>query len=209
MKKTLILLYCLAAIAGCNSNTKSSINNKPESEDSSTSIKKNPLNSAAAVSLYTVPDSFTTQDNKVITLASFKGKPTVVAMIFTNCGYACPKLTSDMQGIAEKLKENADKVNFVLVSFDTERDTPARLKKFADKMKLGHNWTLLHGNDVSVRTLSVLLDVQFEKAAEGNFSHSNLISVLDKNGVLSFQQEGLEADHKATLDTIRALIQPQ
>jgi protein SCO1 len=111
-----------------------------------------------------------------------------------------------MKGIADKLKDNKEKVNFVLISFDTERDTPPQLEKFARQMNLDRSWTLLHGSEVSVRTLSVLLNVQFEKDADGNFSHSNLISVLDKNGVLDFQKEGLEADHKETVHRINELV---
>ena len=64
----------------------------------------------------------------------------------------------------------------------------------------------MHGSEQVVRTLSVLLNVQFEKDADGNFSHSNLISVLDKDGILSFQKEGLEADHTETVDKINELI---
>ena len=58
----------------------------------------------------------------------------------------------------------------------------------------------------AVRTLSVLLNVQFEKDAEGNFSHSNIISVLDKNGVLRFQKEGLNADQAETIANIKQVL---
>lgn len=56
---------------------------------------------------------------------------------------------------------------------------------------------------------SVLLNVQYEKDAEGNFSHSNsnLVSVVDKNGVLQYQKEGLGAAHTETIKTIQKLIQ--
>jgi protein SCO1/2 len=73
-------------------------------------------------------------------------------------------------------------------------------------MSLDDKWILLHGSEQTVRTLSVLLNVQFEKDAEGDFSHSNVISVLDKNGALAFQKEGLEADQKETVDKIKELI---
>ncbi|HJY21457.1 MAG TPA: hypothetical protein VJ279_01150, partial [Hanamia sp.] len=63
------------------------------------------------------------------------------------------------------------------------------------------------GNEEAVRTLSVLLNVQFEKDGEGNFSHSNIISVLDKNGTLLFQKEGLEANHAETINTIQQILQ--
>lgn len=200
------MLLCSAVIYSCNNANNSSVTNTPLTADSTELVKKKPLNQSAAQSLYTIADSFKTQDNEPVTLASFRGKPTVVGMVFTNCGYACPRLTSDMKGIAEKLKNNSGKVNFVLISFDTERDIPSQLKTFANKMELNKNWTLLHGSEETVRTLSVLLDVQYEKDADGNFSHSNLVSVLDKNGILNFQKEGLEADHKETIDRINELI---
>ena len=165
-----------------------------------------PVGTLPEESLYSIKDSFQTQDNKSITLESFAGKPTVVGMIFTHCDFACPRLTADIKSIQDKLKTDAGKINFVLVSFDTERDNPEQLKKFAGAYNLDKNWTLLHGSEDAVRILSVLLNVQFEKDAEGNFSHSNIISVLDKNGSLLFQKEGLEANADVTIKTIETAM---
>jgi protein SCO1/2 len=52
----------------------------------------------------------------------------------------------------------------------------------------------------------VLLNVQFEKDAEGNFSHSNVISVLDKQGKLVYQKEGLGEDPNSTVSEINQMI---
>lgn len=163
-------------------------------------------NTFSTNSIFILNDTFETQNNKQIQLKLLQGKPTVLAMIFTHCTYACPRLAHDMISIAEQLGANRDKVNMVMVSFDSERDNPAALKKFADENKLDAEWILLHGSEQSVRTLSVLLNVQFEKDAEGNFSHSNIITVLDKNGVLKFQKEGLNAVHDETVSVIEKLI---
>lgn len=165
-----------------------------------------PVGTIPAESIYMLSDTFQNQDNKQTTLSSFAGKPTVVGMIFTNCTYACPRLTADIKEIEEKLKDANGKVNFLLISFDSQRDTAAQLKKFATNSNLDKNFTLLHGSEEAVRTLSVLLNVQFEKDAEGNFSHSNIISVLDKDGTLRFQKEGLDADHAETVSTIKQLL---
>jgi protein SCO1/2 len=89
------------------------------------------------------------------------------------------------------------------VSFDSQRDLPEQLKKFANANQLDNNFTLLHGDENTVRTLSVLLNVQFEKDAEGNFSHSNIISVLDKKGALVYQKEGLDADPTDIISSIK------
>ena len=204
MKKySLVFVFIFIALSSCNN--KASDSDKTL-KDSSATIKEKSADSTSGQSIFVIADSFQTQHNKNFVLSSLAGKPTVLAMIFTNCGFACPRITSDMVNIADSLKENRNKVNFVLISFDIARDTPAQLQKFAKKMDLDSNWILLHGSEQVTRTVSVLLNVQYEKDAEGNFSHSNLISVLDKNGVLNFQKEGLEADHKETIDKINALL---
>jgi protein SCO1/2 len=151
-------------------------------------------------------DTFKTQNNTNFQLSKLRGKPTVVGMIFTNCTYACPRLTSDIKNISKNMGIRKDEVNFVLVSFDSERDNPKQLKKFANEMGLDSDWVLLQGTEETVRTLSVMLNVQFEKDADGNFSHSNLVSVLDKEGILKYQKEGLEAEHKETNSTLLKLI---
>ncbi len=166
-----------------------------------------PVGTISSQSVYMLTDTFQTQDNKNITLAYFAGKPTIVGMIFTNCTYACPRLTADIKDIEQKLKNKDGDINYLLVSFDSKRDGPAQLKKFAELSGLDKNWTLLHGSEDAVRTLSVLLNVQFEKDGEGNFSHSNIISVLDKNGVLVYQKEGLNAEQQETVSTVSQLVQ--
>jgi protein SCO1/2 len=162
-----------------------------------------PVGTISSESIYQVTDTFQTQDNKTVTLSSFEGKPTVVGMIFTHCTYACPRLTADIKNIEEKMKSANGKVNYLLVSFDSQRDLPEQLKKFANANQLNNNFTLLHGDENAVRTLSVLLNVQFEKDAEGNFSHSNIISVLDKKGALVFQKEGLDVDPADIISTLK------
>ncbi len=202
MKKYITALFFITGLISCNNRGASLAN---AGADTTSAVHKTVTTTPIpATSIFNVTDTFQTQNKKDFVLASLSGKPTVVAMIFTNCGYACPRLTSDMKNIAGKLKDR-DKVNFMLVSFDTERDNPDQLQWFAKKMGLGADWILLHGSESSVRTLSVLLNVQFEKDAEGNFSHSNLITVLDKNGVLVFQKEGLEGDYAEMVGKIEGL----
>ncbi len=165
-----------------------------------------PAKAIASESIFQVMGNFQTQEGKPFTLSMLQGKPTVFGMVFTHCAYACPKITSDMKGVEDSLTDANEKVNFVLMSFDSERDTPERLKTFAAEMGLDARWILLHGDEEAVRTISVLLNVQYEKNADGNFSHSNLISVLDEAGVLKFQKEGLGEEQKETVQHIRELI---
>lgn len=201
MKRLFYSAIAILLLFGCtNSDKKSAFEGSVEKQVST------PVGTIPDESLYMLQDTFQTQNNKNVTLASFEGKPTVVGMIFTHCDYACPRLTADIKSIQEKLKKDDGKINFLLVSFDTERDNPEQLKKFANTYNLDKNWTLLHGSEDAVRMLSVLLNVQFVKDAEGNFSHSNIISVLDKQGSLLYQKEGLEANADVTINTIEQAI---
>lgn len=201
MKPLFTSLFLLFIIWGC-----SDISTKSAFEGQTKTTVTAPVGTISSESIYNLQDTFQTQENKNRGLKDFAGKPTVVGMIFTNCSYACPRLAADIKNIEGKLKDENGKINFLLVSFDSERDSAAQLKKFADNLDLDANWTLLHGSDQAVRTLSVLLNVQFEKDAEGNFSHSNIISVLDKGGVLRYQKEGLNADQEETISNIKQLL---
>jgi len=112
-----------------------------------------PVGTLSSESIYQLTDTFQTQDNKSVTLSAFAGKPTVVAMIFTHCTYACPRLTTDIKNVESKLKDEEGKVNFLLVSFDAARDLPDTLKRYARDAGLGENWTLLHGDEDLQKTL--------------------------------------------------------
>lgn len=143
-------------------------------------------------------------------LRSLAGRVRVVAMVYTSCAVACPRIMLDMKRIEAELGPAlADDVGFVLVSIDPERDTPERLAEFAAGSRLDPDrWTLLTGNPGDVRELAVLLGVQYRQAAPGEWIHSNLITVLDRDGEVVHRQLGLGADPTATLEAIRDMAGP-
>lgn len=165
-----------------------------------------PSEDELAESLFQLPDTFLNQDGKAMTLADFKGKPMVISMIFTHCAFVCPRLTADIRQMEQHMGEEGNKVNFVLVTFDTERDTPERLKKYAGEQNLDQNFTLLHGSEGAARTMGVLLDTQFEKDEDGNFAHSNIVTVLDPYGIVRYRKEGLGQDHTQTIKEVEKYL---
>lgn len=157
-------------------------------------------------SIYQVPGEWRNQNNAPFQLTDLNGKLPVISMIFTNCGYACPRIVADMQNIEEQVpQDKKDEVVFVLISFDTERDHPERLKSFSKEMALGENWILLHGNDEDVRTISMLLDIKYKKQPNGDFAHSNSITLLNKKGVILSQVEGLGSNPQPILNKLQTL----
>jgi protein SCO1/2 len=161
-------------------------------------------------SLYQLDSRWTSDVRKDIKLGVFQGRPQVLAMIFTSCEYACPIIVHDLKRIEEALPATLrHKVNFTLVSFDTERDTPTALLAYRKRQNLSiDHWSLLTGKPDDVRELAALLGVNYQKDARGQFAHSNLITVLNPAGEIVHQQAGLNQDIVATVKAIERASEP-
>ena len=147
----------------------------------------------SANSLYQADAQFTDDAGQPFVLGSLQGRPVVLTMFFASCGYACPLIVSDMLAIQEKLPAGLrERTAFVLVSFDPARDTPAALARYRTQRALNAQWTLLHGDDASVREIAALLGVKYKQTADGSFSHSNLVTILNPAGEIVHQRTGLK-----------------
>jgi protein SCO1/2 len=137
-------------------------------------------------------------------MKDLKGKVLVMVMIYTSCKAACPRLVADMRNIESRLSENIKPdVKFLLVSIDPEVDSPARLKEFAIANKMdGGQWDFLRSTEENTREFAAVLAVNYKKIAPLDFSHSNIISVFNAEGELTFQQEGLGVNSEATIKKI-------
>lgn len=159
-------------------------------------------------SLYHLGATWQDQDGRAVTLADFAGEPVVVTMVFTHCAYACPRIVADLKALRAALPaEVRDRVRLVLASFDTARDTPARLHEWAATQELGAGWTLLHGDADAVRELSVLLDIAYVQQTDGSFGHGNRIVLLDGRGVPVSALDGLGAAPAPLLAAAATLAQ--
>jgi protein SCO1/2 len=75
------------------------------------------------------------------------------------------------------------RLRVVLVSFDPEHDTPQALKAVAEERHLDlPRWSLDRTDAESVRKLAAVLGVQYRAIEKGDFNHSTVISLLDKDG---------------------------
>lgn len=164
-----------------------------------------PVAGVSDLSVYNLPSLWRDRTAAERPLSSLAGRPRVVAMVYTSCGYACPRLILDMKRIEAELGEDSD-VGLVLVSIDPDRDTPARLAEFAAGARLDPaRWTLLTAGDDAVLELAAVLGVQYREAGPGEFVHSNVLTVLDRNGVIVHRQEGLGAEPAASVEALRGL----
>ena len=147
-------------------------------------------------SLYLLDSTWTSDVGRQIKLGALRGRPQIVALFFTHCEYACPILVGELKAIEGRLPpEVLGKVDFLLVSIDSKRDTPAELATFREKRQLARErWSLLRGGADDVRELAALLGVNYAEDARGQFAHTNLITLLNAEGEIAFQHAGLRQD---------------
>lgn len=155
---------------------------------------------ASAFSLYDLEAGWRDQDGQTLTLGDLAGRPRVIAMVYTSCAYACPRILKDMKRIEGELRTAGIDAGYVMVSIDPERDTPDRLSEYAASVTLDPaDWTLLTGTADGVLELAALLGVRYRRVSETDFEHSNIITLLDGSGRIVHRQLGLNAEPDALL----------
>lgn len=178
----------------------------PHVHDDAQTLPAQPLAELSGDSLYHLKSAWTDQHQNAITLPELAGGPAVVVMFYGDCTTACPLLVKSAQDIEAALPEQLrDTTRFVMVSFDTERDTPGKLLDYAVAKDLDRDgWHWLVGTPLQTRQLATLLGVQYRDAGNGMFAHSNVVSVLDAGGVPVARLEGLGVELGPAVEAIRA-----
>ncbi|WP_223668550.1 SCO family protein [Kangiella shandongensis] len=156
-------------------------------------------------SIYQLGSQWTTQDEESLNIGQLKGKKQVVSLIYTHCMHTCPTIVATMQEVQKSLPKNEqERVGFVLISLTPDSDTPEVLKSFAKRRKLDpKSWTLLTGSEQDVRSLAMALNIKYKKSDDNEVAHSNLMTVLDENGRVLFQEIG---DIDKAQETVQRII---
>src|SRR5579871_4193235 len=69
--------------------------------------------------------TLTDQNGRQISLAQFKGQPTIVTFLYTHCPDACPLIADQVHVALTQLGPDASKVGLLAVSTDPSGDTRA------------------------------------------------------------------------------------
>lgn len=79
------------------------------------------------------------------------GRIVVIDFVYTTCTTVCPVLSATLRQVQKKFEGRIDnEVLLVSISVDPIRDTPARLKAYADKLQIGEGWVWLTGDKQAV-----------------------------------------------------------
>jgi protein SCO1/2 len=144
----------------------------------------------------TVPAvTLTDQDGKRISTADYKGKALAITFIYAECPLpdACIKMSQQFSDLAIQLnssEEYRDNVRLLSISFDPQRDTPAKLRQYGIGY-LGNPekpdftvWNLAVGEDKEVRKLADFFGLQYSVDDEDKavINHNLVTAVISPEG---------------------------
>ena len=157
------------------------------------------------------------QDSSVVNFPQdFKGKPYLLGFIFTNCPDVCPLTSHNFQLVQEQSKNEGIKgVNFVLVSFDPDRDKPWVLKDYASLRNIDEsNFKLLTGGKDTIETLMSKMQVvavssDTTQTPDGDliyfFVHTDRAFLIDKDNRIRAEYRGSKLDVSQAVKDLRTL----
>lgn len=161
---------------------------------------------------YVRPFSFINQDKKIFTEKDVEGKVYVAEYFFTTCKGICPIMNGNMRKVYEKFK---DENNFLILSHtsDPETDSAARLRFFADTMKVNTSrWVFLTGRKDSLYNMarvSYIIDDKENNLTDikKDFLHTQFWALVDKNGEVRKVYDGLkESEVEVLISDIKKLL---
>jgi protein SCO1 len=157
------------------------------------------------------------QDSTIINFPQdLKGKPFLLGFIFTNCPDVCPLTSHNFQMVQEEAKNAGIKgVNFVLISFDPDRDKPGVLKEYANLRSLDEsNFKLLTGDKDTIRALMRKMQVvavsgDTTKTPDGDliyfFIHTDRAFLIDKDNRIRTEYRGSKLDVSGVVKDLKTL----
>lgn len=155
------------------------------------------------------PFALTERSGSPLTRDDLLGKPWVAAFVFTRCTGPCPRITSTMRELQQRLRDTS--VRMVSFTVDPEWDTPEVLREYANAAGADKDrWLFVTGDEKVIYELirrSFLSPVERAPVNEAvigmHVSHRTQLVTVDAKGRIRGFYEG-ESD--AALDLIVARL---
>jgi protein SCO1/2 len=141
-------------------------------------------------------------------LASLRGKPMIISMIYTSCHHVCPTITKNLATAVDIAREalGEDSFSVVTVGFDWAVDTPDRMRLYASERRIDMpNWHFLAGDENSIGALSEDLGFQFHPSAKG-FDHLTQTTIVDADGVIYRHVYGVDIEPQPFVEPLKELV---
>jgi protein SCO1 len=153
------------------------------------------------------PFELTTQEGKRLSSAELTGTPFALFFGFTHCPDVCPTTMLELSNAMKALGPDADRMRFLFVSVDPERDTPEQLKLYLSNFD--PRITGLVGTPQEIAAVAKAYRAVYEKVPtkDGGFTynHTALVYLMGRDGrlvgTINYQESA-----EAQLKKLRRLI---
>ncbi len=153
------------------------------------------------------PFSLTDHRGRAVTERDFRGRPMAVFFGFTYCPDVCPTTLTEMAGFIEALGPDADRIQWVFVSVDAERDTPQALASYLEAFD--HRITGLTGTEEQIAAAARAFRVYYRRVPleSGSYTmdHAASVFLLDAEGRFAGTLDYKERERVA-LEKLRLLL---
>ena len=162
-----------------------------------------------------VPEfSLVERSDRAVTKADLLGKVWLADFVFTSCAGPCPEMTLRMKSLQRSLEGAGDDVKLVSFSIDPEFDTPAVLRRYADRYGADpQRWWFLTGpsrDEMHALVKEGFLQAVTQTGDSVRYVHSTRFVLVDRKGRIRAWYDGLEAESKPQIlhDIQRLLSEP-
>ena len=128
------------------------------------------------------------QDGQAVTEGSALGKPQLIYFGFSYCPDICPTALQKMGAVQARIDPSGDKLNYIFISVDPERDTPESLKLYITangfpKGLMGYTGTLdqIEAVKSAYKVYSQKVPTP-DSAADYTVDHSDIMYLMNKDG---------------------------
>lgn len=165
--------------------------------------------------LHTIaPFSFSNQNGETITNKTFEGKVYAANFFFTTCGSICPKMTNNLQVVADSFPNN-EHVRLVSYTVTPHIDNVEKLKQYEQLKGInGKQWFLLTGNAGKIYKLA--RQSYFAEEEPGynkdstEFLHTEHCILVDKKGhIRGVYNATLKLEMKRLVEDIAVLLKEE
>lgn len=114
-------------------------------------------------------------------------KARLIEFMYTRCPDVCPVTTLEMSKLRNDLEKEGvfgDKVEFITITIDPERDTTDILRDYAGRFEVtspDDGWVFLRGTDESTKKVADALDFLYRDPGSGEIIHSTYTYFMDEN----------------------------
>lgn len=134
------------------------------------------------------PFSLTDTNGETFTQENLMGQPSLIYFGFSYCPDVCPMALQKMGALQAQLGDDGDKLQYIFISVDTERDTPESLAPYVTSRGFPQPLIGLSGTQAEMDQAIAAHRVYAQKvkdessAAEFTYDHSDLVIMMNSAG---------------------------